>query len=465
VSDRPNHTLDRARHLLGNRPPEADDAERALLSCCLNNAQALAVAQDIITTADVFGVNANAALWDALTAIADKGGEPHLTAVEAVLAGRGLLSNVGGVNYLIDVYETERHPSPQAAKTLAEAVVAMHTKRQLVAFGQRVIVEGYESKDDIATLLDKVQAEAMAVGAALDGHTGGTGCSMVGDIGSGDTSLIGEPFATGYVELDRQLKIRPGSLTVVGARPSMGKSAMMTGMAIGMAKNGTPCCIHSMEMSRGELRLRMEAGLSRVNSERITEGKLPPHSMEGLNLRDARDTLGKLPIAIDDRPGVTIPQLRQRVRTMVSSIGARVFFVDYLQLMVGEKSPNRQEEVSGLSRHCKLIAREFDVALVVLSQLNRQLEAREDKRPRSSDLRESGSIEQDADNIALLYREDEYKKKDPSWIYTNTAEVIIAKQRNGPTGVVRLHFDAETAAMHNAASSEQEAAQEEIVYG
>jgi replicative DNA helicase len=237
-------------------------------------------------------------------------------------------------------------------------------------------------------------------------------------------------------------------------------------MAVGHARKGTPTAVFSLEMDKPSLGLRILSAVSRVNARRIEHDELIERSMEWDNVREARAELSRLPLYVDDTPGLTAMQLRARVRRMIAEHGVKAVYIDYLQRMTGDPKLPREQQVATLSKTTADLAREFGVSVQLLAQLNRQAESREGHRPRLSDLRESGAIEQDADVVALIHRPDYYAiQKDRSHQPDGVAEVIIAKQRNGPTGVVRLHFDAETAAMHNAASSEQEAAQEEIVYG
>lgn len=461
----PEATSRRVQILLSQNPPQAENAERGLLSCVLQSPDCLAAAQDLIPSPDAFAKPAHMFIWEAMVKIAGQGGEPDLSAIEAALSGRGVLTEVGGVDYLIDLIDgTEARPTVMLAQTRAQAVMDVYAKRLAVRFGLWATIEGFDSSDDASVMLDRIQAEAMKVGEAIGGGGSSAGpASMRELVESEPCKSSGAVLQTGLYDLDRTVKIRSGQLVVVGARPSMGKTAFLTAMADGMGREGHASAIHSLEMGRYELRDRMLSARSRVPTERL--GNLIDNSIEAINLQEARGRVAMLPIDIDDSPGLTLMKLRSMTRQAVNSRGIKAVFIDYLQLLTLDKSDNREQGVAAMSRGLKMLAREFDVAVVLLSQLNRQSENREGHRPKMSDLRESGAIEQDADVVMLVHRPDYYaSQKDRSHVPDGVAEIIVAKQRNGPTGVVRLHFDAECAAMVNAASSEQEALQGAVEY-
>ncbi|MEC9372606.1 MAG: replicative DNA helicase, partial [Planctomycetota bacterium] len=269
-------------------------------------------------------------------------------------------------------------------------------------------------------------------------------------------------IATGYDRLDEMTSgLQPGEMIIVAARPSMGKTALALNLAEQIATRhqptvldptgrhgagAAPVAIFSLEMSRQSVAQRMMCATAGVDSHKVRTGRLGEEDYR--RLLNACGALGEAALYIDDTPGMTILQLRARARRMVAQYGVKCLIIDYLQLLSspGAARESRQMEVSAISRNIKALARELKVPIVCLSQLNRSAEQREGHRPRMSDLRESGSIEQDADVIMLLHREEYYHQHDPDWVLENPdkeglAELIIAKQRNGPTGVVDLVWD------------------------
>jgi len=455
---------ERARHLMGQDHPSADNAERGLLSCVLQSPVCMAVAQEVIATPEAFGRPAHTVIWEAAVKLGGGGADIHPSALEAVIGGRGMLAEVGGLGALLSLYEIMDRPTAETARSLAGQVIAMHAKRRLVVLGLQAVVDGYESEAEAADLLDGIQTAAMQISQSLDGGGGTTGSATLGEMMyAEDEDTGGPPIPTGLYDLDRMVEIRSGDLIVIGARPSMGKTALLTGMAVGMSEGSNAVDIHSLEMGRFQLRDRIVSAKSRVSTKRWPH--LMDGSMEAYNLSDARESLAKLPITIHDAPGLTLARARAMTRQAVTQRNAKAVYIDYLQLMTTDKSDSRQEAIAALSRGLKIMAREFGVAVILLSQLNRQAENREGNRPKMSDLRESGAIEQDADIVMLLHRPDYYaSQKDRSHVPDNVAEVIVAKQRNGPTGVVRLHFDAECAGMMNSARSEDDQRQGDMAY-
>ena len=268
-------------------------------------------------------------------------------------------------------------------------------------------------------------------------------------------------LSSGFGDLDELLSgFQPGEMAILAARPSMGKTALALNLAEQVAFGGkTPwedrtgagvsVGFFSLEMNKSSVVQRLISAYSGVDSHKIRTGMISGD--DGRRIVDACGELEKAPLYVDDMPGMTVLQLRARARRMVAQHGVQILFIDYLQLLTApaHARESRQVEVSAISRQIKALARELNVPIVCLAQLNRGAEQRERNRPRMSDLRESGSIEQDADVILLLHREAYYHKDDPAWMdanqdKVNLSEIIIAKQRNGPTGVVKLTWDDRT---------------------
>jgi replicative DNA helicase len=250
-------------------------------------------------------------------------------------------------------------------------------------------------------------------------------------------SITGVP--TGYLDLDERLSgLQPNNLVIVGARPAMGKTSFALGLAAHAALEArVPVLFFSVEMSHAEITQRLICAEARVDATRLRNGRL--HESDWPKISHAVGRLGDAPIYVDDNPNLTVMEVRAKARRLKSRLGELgVIVVDYLQLMSGRSSAeNRQVEVSEISRGLKILARELEVPVVALSQLSRNLEMRADKRPVLADLRESGSLEQDADVVMFLYRDEIYNPDSPD---KGTAEVIVSKHRNGPTGITQLAF-------------------------
>jgi len=258
---------------------------------------------------------------------------------------------------------------------------------------------------------------------------------------------------TGFYELDEMTNgLQNGEMIIVAARPSMGKTAFALNVAEHIAANNQkPVAVFSLEMGRQQLAQRLLCSRSTVDAHKLRRNTLSRDDFG--RLAQAVGQLSEAPLYIDDTPGLTLLGLRAKARRLAARHDIAAIFVDYLQLMSAPGSESRQQEVSTISRGIKALARELSVPVVCLSQLNRQAEAREGHRPRMSDLRESGSIEQDADVVMMLHREDYYHRGEDGYEMTHVAELIIAKQRNGPTGAVKLQFDGATTRFNNLAST------------
>jgi replicative DNA helicase len=268
-----------------------------------------------------------------------------------------------------------------------------------------------------------------------------------------DGSLTGQ--ASGYFKLDELMAgFQKSEMIVIAARPSMGKTAFALNIAEYMAVDDkAPVLIFSLEMAKEQLAQRFLCSRARYSATKLRRGAITPEDWTQLHM--AAGDLEKAPIFIDDSPDLNILQLRAKSRRMVASHGIKCIFVDYLQLMssVG-RVESRQQQISEISRGIKALARELVIPVVVMSQLNRGPEDREGHRPRMSDLRESGAIEQDADVVILLHREDYYHKGESEYVPTSITEAIVAKQRNGPTDTVNMTFLAECVRFENCASEQ-----------
>jgi replicative DNA helicase len=257
---------------------------------------------------------------------------------------------------------------------------------------------------------------------------------------------------TDFHELDDMLNgLQKGEMVIVAARPSMGKTAFAMNVVEAVSANHRlPCAVFSLEMSKQQLAQRMLCSRAGIDAQKVRKGLLSAQEFQ--ELAAVVVELSKAPIWVDDSPGLTILELRAKARRLKRQHDIKLLMIDYMQLMDNPGPDSRQQQISEISRGIKAVARELEIPVIALSQLNRASEGRDGHRPRMSDLRESGSIEQDADVIILLHREDYYRMSEPDFMPDNIAEIIIAKQRNGPTGTVKLTFDNKTTTFRNLAA-------------
>ena len=362
--------------------------------------------------------------------------------VSEVLRRKGELEKVGGVAYLARLVDIV--PSTSNVVYYAGIVEEHAKRRELIRAGAAVVDVAFDIDEEIALVLDRAEQVVLSVAERRASQTLLEIGPMFSEIleriealeekGSDLTGL-----STGYVDLDRKLAgLQPANLVVVAARPAMGKSSLAVGIAINVALTGEPVAVFSLEMSKEEVVQRILSSVGRVDSMKLRSGQL---GSLWQRVVDAAGKMYKAPIYIDDSPIVTVTDIRAKCRRLKRKHGLSLVVVDYLQLMEASTRENRQQEISEITRNLKNLARELEVPILAVSQLNRALEAREDKRPRLSDLRESGAIEQDADVVMFIYRHEYYHPEDQE--KRGIAEVIVAKHRAGSTGLVEMTFQPE----------------------
>jgi replicative DNA helicase len=372
------------------------------------------------------------------------------------LRRNALLDEIGGLDFLLELQNAT--PSVSSADRYISIVQDTAMLRRLIHTASEIADIGYSDPKDIPAALDAAETKVFAL--AEEKVTDSmlrvselTGSAMTVLEERYDSKIGITGLATGYHDLDDLLSgLQPGTLNIVGARPAMGKSAFALGMAVNVAKKTRrPVLFFSLEMSSAELTQRILSLEAMVDSDRMRSGKL-----QETDWRKLANALGRLdvPLYIDDNSQVSVMQIRQKVRRIAQRDSMPVLvIVDYLQLMGGgNQSENRQLEVSEISRNLKLLAREFNIPVVALSQLSRGVEGRSDRRPVLSDLRESGAIEQDADVVMFLYREEVHNPDNlqaKGW-----ADVIVAKHRSGPIGTKKLVFQGQYTKFDNAARNE-----------
>ncbi|HVA42386.1 MAG TPA: replicative DNA helicase [Acidimicrobiales bacterium] len=421
-------------------PPHDLQAEQSVLGAMLLSRDAIAVALEHCRTED-FYKPAHGHVFEAISSLYGEGEPVDPVTVADELRRAGLLDVIGGPNLLIDLLAST--PSTANAGRYGRIVSDHSLLRRLIGAANEIADMGYDVPEDVHGAIDRAESMVFEIGQRRVADT----MSPIRDLLSQTLdrlealyergqSITGVP--TGYIDIDEQLSGLQGSnLIIVGARPAVGKTAFSLGIAAHAAMQANvPVLFFSLEMSHLEITQRLLSGEAQVNAARMRNGKL--HDSDWPKISHAIGRLGEAPLFIDDNPNLTLMDMRAKARRLKSREGLGLIMVDYIQLMTGRNSAeNRQVEVSEISRGLKILARELQVPVVALSQLSRSLEQRADKRPMLADLRESGSLEQDADVVMFLYRDEVYNSESPD---RGTAEVIVAKHRNGPTGVARLAF-------------------------
>ncbi len=321
--------------------------------------------------------------------------------------------------------------------------------RQLIAASNDCLRDAYAPHEQAEVILDRAEKRIFEITEKKVGNAIEPMEKVLHEVFEMIENRGQRGVETGFHELDDMMNgLQNGEMIIVAARPSMGKTAFALNLMEHMAADHRlPCGIFSLEMSKQQLAQRMLCSRGQIDAHKLRKGML--NSQEYTKLASIVGELAKAPIWVDDSAGLTPLDLRAKARRLKLKHDVKCIMIDYMQLMDNHGAENRQQEISEISRTVKAIARELNIPVICLSQLNRQSEGREGHRPRMSDLRESGSIEQDADVILLLHREDYYKMQDPDFIPDNQAEVIIAKQRNGPTGTVKLAFLSKTTRFEN----------------
>lgn len=428
--------------------PQAIEMEKKLLSAMmLKESKIIPTVATILTAADFYREE-HKLIYRALLEIYGRGTPPDVLLVEEELRKTGELVKVNR-KYLYSLVDYEWTTS--RAETYAKTIKDKAILRRLIEVAEETIEDAYEESEDVEDILEIAAKKIFAI-TTQNKTTDFEALSLITqksldriqDINNHPEKMQGIP--TGFLDLERVLNgLQRSDMIILAARPSMGKTALALNIAKNAARKGNVVAIFSLEMGKGQLAKRLLATESGVNSQRINRGELDYSEMEQLLL--AVDRLSKLKVYIDDNGGQTILEIRSKARRLAHEVGLDLIVIDYLQLMTGRRAENRQQEISDISRNLKTLARELDVPILALSQLSRSVELRAEKKPQLSDLRESGSLEQDADIVMFLYREEYYNREESD--KANVAEVIIAKNRNGPTTAINLYFDKETMRFDN----------------
>ena len=423
-------------------PPQNIEAEQAVLGTILIQDKALLKVIDLLQPGDFYR-DAHKTIYAAMMALFDKH-EPHdLITVTGLLSDQNKLEDVGGAAYLASL--TDIIPFTGTLVHHARIIRKKSILRRLIQTSAEVVARCYDAQDDIDTLVDEAEKTIFEIAHSKKGEGFQPMSTVVPKAFDRINRLFAKQehitgVATGYDELDRMTAgLQPAELIILAARPSMGKTALAMNIVQHAAMiDKVPVAVFSLEMSVESLALRMLCSLGPIDSQRVRTGRLLDSDWP--KLTRATGMLSEAPIYIDDTPGLTVLEMRAKARRLKSEQDLGLIVVDYLQLMQGKSTAeNRAQEISDISRSLKAMAKELNVPVLALSQLNRSLESRTDKRPQLADLRESGAIEQDADVIMFIYRDEVYNRAEGN-PNRGLAEIIVGKQRNGPTGVIKLTF-------------------------
>ena len=477
---RPARVLTAEESLLGKALPHSLEAEQALLgSLLLAGGHGISICREIFRTAtDVFYDPRHQILFNVIEKLVEENIPVDLTTVGQRLKDEQLFDTIGGYPFLANLAEAV--PSAANLEYYARLVHEKYLLRRLIQTSEQILERAFEDQHEVREILDFAEREILAVRGEQFGSSAGEVSQWLDDAIQKIHQLFenrGRPdgIPTGFPDLDRMINgMHPGEMIVIAARPSMGKTSLAMNIAENVAvRQGRPVAVFSLEMTAPQLTLRLLCSMARLDLRRIRDGLMNDDDFR--RLHQASVDLAKAPLYIDDTPGLTIGELRARARRLRFEKKVELIVVDYLQLLrVPQRRGeiNRQQEIAEISSGVKSLAKELQVPVVVLSQLNRDLERDRTRKPRLSDLRESGAIEQDADVVGLLYRADPNDPRKPASADEDeeiqTAEIVpinllIAKQRNGPVGDIYLIFQRTTTRFESRAIHEAEALAEEKV--
>ncbi len=420
-------------------PPNSVEAEESVLGSILMSADAANLALEKLHAEDFYRP-AHQSIFQSISELFDANQPIDAVTVSEALRRSGALDRIGGVGYLTQLIDSV--PTASNIEYYADIVEEHALRRRLLRTGGDIGALATTMDDPIGQVLDRAEQAVFAVserrigeGLAPIDPLLGPAIERAEELNRLGSEVTG--ISTGFRDLDRKLAgLHPANLVVIAGRPGMGKSTLALNIAQNVAVHDKPVAIFSLEMSREEIVSRMLCSTGRIDSQRLRTGRL--NDTDFTKLQTAANVLYKKPVFVDDSPGLTVTEIRAKARRMRRRPGLSLIVVDYLQLMQGSGGENRQQEIAEISRSLKSLARELEVPVIACSQLNRSLEAREDKRPRLGDLRESGAIEQDADVVVFIYRHEYYHPEAQET--RGTAEVAIAKHRQGATGRIDMTF-------------------------
>ncbi|OZU89446.1 replicative DNA helicase [Virgibacillus indicus] len=423
------------------RPPHNIEAEQSVIGAIFLEPEAFSTASELITAEDFYRAS-HQRIFAAMMKLADKGEPIDVVTVTSYLHDLKQLEEAGGVSYLSELAESV--PTAANIEYYSKIVDEKSLLRRLIRSATDIVTSGFEREDEVEDVLNEAEKSILEVSGRKNSGAFKAIKDVLIDVYDNieqlhhqDADVTGVP--AGFRDLDRITSgFQRNDLIIIAARPSVGKTAFALNVAQNVAVNTDEnVAIFSLEMGADQLVQRMLCAEGNIDAQRLRNGQLQADDWSKLTM--AMGSLSNAGIFIDDSPGIRVSEIRSKCRRLKQEHGLGMILIDYLQLIQGSVNSreNRQQEVSEISRSLKGLARELEVPLIALSQLSRGVESRQDKRPMMSDLRESGSIEQDADIVGFLYRDDYYDQESEK---QNIIEIIISKQRNGPVGTVELAF-------------------------
>jgi replicative DNA helicase len=430
-------------------PPHSIESEMCLLASMMLDKEMIGQVVQIVDREAFFQAD-HQIIFDVLVKLYEQNRPVDAVILREELIKRQLLDEVGGVQYLAQILSSV--PSAAHGAHYAGIVREKALLRQLIAASNDTLRDAYAPHEQAELVLDRAEKRVFEIAQKKVGKSMVAMEEVLHEVFEMIENRGQRGIESGFFELDDMLNgLQNGEMIIVAARPSMGKTAFAMNVIEHVAADSLlPCAVFSLEMSKQQLAQRMLCSRGQIDAHKLRKGMLQSH--EYAHLANVVGELAKAPIWVDDSPGLTPLDLRAKARRLKLQHDIKCIMLDYMQLMDNPGPENRQQQISEISRGIKAVARELNIPVIALSQLNRATEGRDGHRPRMSDLRESGSIEQDADVVMLLHREDYYRMAEPDFVPDNIAEVIIAKQRNGPTGTVKLTFMNKTTRFENLAS-------------
>jgi replicative DNA helicase len=430
-------------------PPHSIESEMCLLASMMLEKDMIGQAVQLIDRESFYQAD-HQIIYDVLVKLYEMNRPIDSVILFEELVKRQLLDEVGGTSYIAQILNSV--PSSAHGMHYAGIVREKAMLRQLIAASNDILRDSYAPYEQADIVLDKAERRIFEIAQKKVGGSMEPMEKVLHEVfemieNRGQRGLI-----TGFHELDDMLNgLQKGEMIIVAARPSMGKTALAMNMIEYIAADlRLPCAVFSLEMSKQQLAQRMLCSRGRIDAHKLRKGML--NSQEYTTLATVVGELAKAPVWVDDSAGLTPLELRAKARRLKLQHDVKCIMIDYMQLMDNPGPESRQQQISEISRAVKSVARDLNIPVICLSQLNRMTEGREGHRPRMSDLRESGSIEQDADVVMLLHREDYYRMSEQDFQPDNIAEIIVAKQRNGPTGTIKLTFDNRTTRFNNLSS-------------
>jgi len=430
-------------------PPHSIEAEMCLLASMMLDKETIGDVVQLIDR-DAFFQADHQIIYDILVKLYEQNRPIDAVITREELLKRQLLDEIGGAQYLAAILNSV--PSAAHGKHYAGIVREKYLLRQLIAASNDILRSADAPHEQADLVLDRAEKKIFDIAQNKVGNAMVPMEDVLHEVFEMIENRGQRGLETGFFELDDMMNgLQNGEMVIIAARPSMGKTAIAMNIIEHIAADSLmPCAVFSLEMSKQQLAQRMLCSRGEIDAHKLRKGMLQSH--EYAHLANVVGELAKAPIWVDDSPGLTPLELRAKARRLKLKHDIKCIMLDYMQLMDNPGPENRQQQISEISRGIKAVARELNIPVIALSQLNRATEGRDGHRPRMSDLRESGSIEQDADVVMLLHREDYYRMSEPDFQPDNIAEVIIAKQRNGPTGTVKLTFLNKTTRFENLSS-------------